>query len=200
MLTLIAGSAVLSIFHALIPSHWLPILAIARKEAWRPAETMWVTFIAGLAHVLSTVLVGIVLAALGGVLASEMELFTVWIAPALLIGLGLFYIYQHYYHHHFHLHKPARSWGIIASLAMAMFLSPCFEIEGYFLAAGQYGWGFVGLLALVYGVLTIGGMLVWVRLALHGLKRLDWHAWEHNAGLIAGITLIVSGGLLLVAH
>lgn len=200
MFTLIAGSAVLSIFHALIPSHWLPILAIGRKENWSPPETLWVTFVAGLAHVLSTVLVGVGLAALGGVLATKLEVFTAWIAPALLIGLGLFYIYQHYYHHHFHLNKPASNRGIIASLAIAMFLSPCFEIEGYFLAAGPFGWGFVGLLALVYAVLTIFGMLVWMRLALHGLKRLDWHAWEHNAGLIAGITLILSGALLPLLH
>jgi hypothetical protein len=77
-----------------------------------------------------------------------------------------------------------------------MFLSPCFEIEGYFLAAGQYGIGFVLFLALLYGVITIGGMLIWVWMALRGLQRLDWHALEHNAGLIAGVTLIISGVLL----
>lgn len=196
MFSILAGSAVISVFHALIPSHWLPILAISRKESWPPAQVLWVTFVAGLAHVLSTVLVGVLLAAFGLVLSDKMAFFTTWVSPALLIALGFFYIYQHYFHHHFHLQKQASRFGIIASLSIAMFLSPCFEIEGYFLAAGPHGWHFVALLALLYALLTISGMLIWMRLALHGLKKLDWHALEHHAGLIAGVTLIISGLLI----
>jgi putative Mn2+ efflux pump MntP len=175
-------------------------MAIGKKERWASDKILWVTFVAGLAHVLSTMLIGAALAGLGNVLAERMTFFTAWIAPSLLIGLGLFYIYQHYYHHHFHLHSRPAGWGLIASLAIAMFLSPCFEIEGYFLAAGQYGWDFVVFLAVLYGMLTIGGMLIWMQLALHGLRRLNWHTWEHRAGLISGITLIVSGVLLVVFH
>lgn len=197
MSTLLVGSLLLSLFHALIPSHWLPVLAIGRQEGWSTRQTLWITFVTGLAHVLSTVLVGLLLAALGGVLADRMEVFTHWMAPVLLTVLGIFYLYQHYRHHHFHLHRQSTRWGVVGTLAAAMFLSPCLEIEGYFLAAGQYGWGFVGLMAVLYAVVTISGMLVWVYLALHGLKRLDWHAWEHNAGLITGITLILSGAALL---
>lgn len=78
-----------------------------------------------------------------------------------------------------------------------MFLSPCLEVEGYFLAAGQFGWVFVFVLAGVYAVVSITGMLLWVRLALSGLKRLDWHAW-YNAGLITGIVLLASGFMLLL--
>lgn len=193
MLTLLAGSAVLSFFHALIPSHWLPVLAIGRQENWPIRQILWVTFLAGLAHVLSTVLLGTILAALGGALAEKAEFFALWVAPALLTGLGLFYVYRHYYHHHFHLQRNNMRWGVVASLATAMFFSPCLEIEGYFLAAGQFGWAFVGLMAMVYGAVTILGMLIWVRLVLGGLQRLNWHKWEHNAGLITGATLILSG-------
>jgi nickel/cobalt transporter (NicO) family protein len=200
MLAILAGSAVLSLFHALIPSHWLPILAVGRREGWPPAYILWVTFIAAMAHVASTVLVGLVLAWMGGIMAEEAATFTHWIAPAILMVLGAYYIYQHYYHHHFHLHKQPAGWGLIASLAAAMFLSPCFEIEGYFLAAGPYGWHFVFILALTYGVMSVLGMLAWVYLALHGLRRLNWHAWEHNAGLVAGVALLVSGGVLLCWH
>lgn len=198
METLLAGSALLSIFHALIPSHWLPVLAIGRQEGWSNRQVLWVTFLAGSAHVTSTVLLGGGLAVLGGILASQMEAFTRWLAPTLLFALGVFYVWRHYYHHHFHLHHQNMRWGLLASLTLAMFFSPCLEIVGYFVAAGQYGWPFVGLVALLYGALTILGMLVWVWLALHGLHRLNWHRWEHNAGLITGFTLMASGVLLLV--
>jgi hypothetical protein len=200
METLLIGSALLSLFHALIPSHWLPVLAIGRQYEWDRRKVLWVTFLAGSMHVLSTVLAGAIFAALGTVLAKEAEHFSAWIAPVSLIGLGGYYIWAHYYHHHFHLQKQTTQWGVIGSLAVAMFFSPCLEIEGYFLAAGQYGWWFVALLALTYGVTTVSGMLVWVWLALHGLHRLNWHAWEHNAGIITGATLVISGLLTLFFH
>lgn len=198
METILAGSALLSIFHALIPSHWLPVLAIGRQENWSSGRTLGVTFLAGLAHVLSTVFLGSALAAVGGILASRLSAFAHWMAPAMLFALGIFYIYRHYYHHHFHLHTQNFPWGVIATLTVAMFFSPCLEIEGYFLSAGQFGWQFVLLLSVLYGVLTIAGMLVWVKLAMSGLKRINWHQWEHNAGLITGLTLIVSGLALFI--
>lgn len=200
MSTLLIGSFLLSIFHALIPSHWLPVLAIGRQQGWSKGQTLWITFVTGMAHVLSTVILGLGLAALGGYLADRVETFTHWIAPMLLFALGGFYIYQHYRHHHFHLHRQSTHWGVIGTLALAMFLSPCLEIEGYFLAAGQFGVGFVALLSIAYAVVTVSGMLVWMRLALTGLQRLDWHAWEHNAGLITGVTLLFSGLALFLTH
>lgn len=196
MEALLSGSILLSIFHALIPSHWLPVLAIGRQEGWPTRQVLWVTFLAGLAHVSSTVLLGGALAAAGGALSAEAEAFARWGAPVLLVGLGVFYIWRHYFHHHFHLHSQNMRWGLVASLAAAMFFSPCLEIEGYFLAAGQYGWKFVGLLSLVYGGVTIVGMLIWVRLVLGGLQKLNWHKWEHNAGLVTGFTLVASGLVL----
>ena len=198
METLLTGSILLSIFHALIPSHWLPILAIGQQEHWPVRQILWVTFLAGLAHVLSTVLLGSALAAAGGAMAVHAEVFPKWLAPLMLAAMGVYYVWRHYYHHHFHLHTQKMRWGMVASLTIAMFFSPCLEIEGYFLAAGQYGWSFTGLLAVVYGTVTIIGMLVWVWIALHGLHRLNWHKWEHNAGLITGFTLILSGILLFL--
>lgn len=193
MSTLLIGSLLLSIFHALIPSHWLPVLAIGKQEGWSKRQTLWITFLTGMAHVLSTVLLGIVLAAIGSLIAHRVEVFTRWIAPGLLLLLGAYYVYQHYRHHHFHLHRQNSRFGVIGTLILAMFLSPCLEIESYFLTAGQYGPAFVALLALVYAIVTVSGMMVWMSLALRGLQRLDWHAWEHYAGLITGATLILSG-------
>lgn len=200
MTTLLIGSALLSVFHALIPSHWLPILAIGRQESWPARKVLGVTLLTGMAHVLSTVLAGITLAFAGGFMAGRMTAFTEWITPVVLLLWGGYYIYAHYYHHHFHLHPQRSQYGVIVSLTLAMFFSPCLEIEGYFLAAGPYGWHFVALLSLVYAVLSISGMLIWVWLAQHGLHRLNWHAWEHNAGIITGLTLLASGILSLVLH
>ena len=196
MISLLAGSLVLSILHAVIPNHWLPVLAVGKRENWDLSQTTRVTFILGLSHAASTVLIGFLLAYVGAELSKFIRDFSAVIAPVLLIMLGAFYIYQHVRHHHFHLHghpEQVPQSRLVWSLATAMFLSPCFEIKAYFLAAGAEGFQFVILLAGIYVLITVSGMVIWVRLAFRGMQKMNWHALEHNAGVITGITLIVSG-------
>jgi nickel/cobalt exporter len=204
MLTLISGSLILSILHGVIPNHWLPVLAISKKEKWDLAETSRVTIIAGLSHATSTVLIGVLLALIGSQLAMVVKSFTAFVAPALLIALGAFYIWQHSRHHHFHMHghpeRVSNKKRLILSLASAMFFTPCFEIEAYFLVAGAEGWWLVLLLAVLYTIVTVTGMVVWVRIAHRGLLKMNWHALEHNAGIITGITLMLSGVITFLLH
>jgi len=193
----------LSVLHALIPNHWLPVLAISKKENWSLSQTTSVTFMTGLAHALSTVLIGVTIGVVGIKLSSTVEQFTGYIAPAVLTCLGLFYIYQHHRHKHFHLHAQPVERGksrVIISLAIAMFFSPCFEIEAYFLLAGTKGWWMILLLASLYTIVTVSGMVLWVRLTFKGLLKLNWHALEHNAGIITGITLLITGILSFFIH
>lgn len=179
------------------------MLAIGRKEQWTLAETTRVTLISGLAHALSTVVIGMVIAFVGVSLSSAIESFTSVIAPCMLTALGLFYIYQHSRHHHFHLHghpEQAANRKVIFTLVAAMFFSPCFEVEAYFLLAGPYGWSTVLLLAAMYTIVTVTGMVIWVRAAYSGLLRFNWHALEHNAGIITGVTLTATGIISFFLH
>ena len=197
MVSILVGSFLISLLHAIIPSHWLPVLAIGRKENWDLTETEKVTFIAGLAHVLSTVIIGIFLGIIGVELSNTIGSFTRIIAPSIIILIGFFFIRQHYVHHHFHLEnqkivgRPKRK--IIAALILAMFLSPCLEIEAYFLLAGSKGWWMVTAISVLYCIVSISGMMLWIRFAYKGLLKLNWHTWEHNAGLISGAVLIITG-------
>jgi len=56
--TVVAGTVLLAFVHALIPNHWLPLVAVARAEGWKAREVTVITFIAALAHVLGTVALG----------------------------------------------------------------------------------------------------------------------------------------------
>ena len=127
MYSIFIGSLLLSLLHAVIPNHWLPVLAIGKKDNWTLQEVTRVTFISGLAHALSTVAIGIILGLLGLQLATKIEYFTHFIAPGILILLGAFFIYQHHRHKHFHLHKTPKPTlpknKIILALVVAMFLS-----------------------------------------------------------------------------
>ena len=197
MYSIIIGSLLISILHAVIPNHWLPVLAIGKKQGWSLNETSRVTLIAGTAHIVSTVIVGILLWLIGGELTDHIEHFTHIIAPCVLILVGLYFIGQHYRHHHFHLQKEQlqkkSTKSIVWALVIAMFLSPCMEIEAYFLLAGSKSWYLLVVIAAMYSVISIAGMLIWIRVVYKGLLKLDWHRWEHNAGIITGLVLITTG-------
>ena len=197
MYSIFVGSLLISLLHAVIPNHWLPVLAIGRKEGWSLAETTRITLIAGMAHVISTIVIGVLLAMIGSELTTHIEDFTKIIGPSILILIGIYFVRQHYTHHHFHLEKKqieTKSKGaVVGALVIAMFLSPCMEIEAYFLLAGGKGWYFLVMIAGLYTIITVAGMLVWIRIAYKGLLKLNWHKWEHNAGIITGLVLIITG-------
>ena len=197
MFSIISGALVISLLHAVIPNHWLPIIAIGRKEEWTTAEVTKVTFACAIAHGISTILIGVVLSFLGAKLDNNLAHFTNIIAPVILIAIGLIFIYRHHRHKHFHIdselkRKKSKS-AIITALVIAMFFSPCMEIEAYFLLAGTQARWLVVFIALMYLVITTTGMIFLVRYAYKGLLKLNWHSLEHNAGIITGVTLVATG-------
>jgi len=198
MLTLVTGSFMLSLLHAVIPNHWLPILAIGRRENWSLREILSITAVAGSAHVASTLIIGWTLVFFGWEVSRNFEEVTPFIAPAVLISIGVVFIYRHHKHKHFHVadqqHQNSKS-KMIATLSLAMFFSPCLEIEAFFLAAGSQRVWLTILMSAVYAVVTLSGMVIWVNVAYHGLNKLNWHKLEHKAGIITGVTLIATGTL-----
>ena len=193
---LIIGSVLLSLLHAVIPNHWLPIIAVGKKQHWTLKEISRVTVMAAIAHAVSTILLGFLLAFVGSELAERVAQFTGIVAPIILIVMGIFFIYRHHTHQHFHLDEinGGRSKAkIIGALVVAMFFSPCIEIEAYFLLAGAHPTGVIYFIALLYAVITTAGMLLLVRFAYLGWLKLNWYALEHNAGIITGLTLVATG-------
>lgn len=197
MFSIISGAFIISLLHAVIPNHWLPVIAIGRKEGWTLEEITHVTLISALAHGASTIFIGFVLSYLGAELAEIVKHFTHIIVPSILVLLGLFFIYRHHKHKHFHLSeeikKKKSKKRIIAALVVAMFFSPCMEIEAFFLLAGAQAKWFISSIALMYLLVTTTGMVLLVRYAYKGLLKLNWHSLEHNAGIITGLTLVATG-------
>lgn len=197
MYSIISGALIISLLHAVIPNHWLPIIAIARKEQWTTAEVTKVTFACAMAHGISTILIGVVLGFLGAKLNNNLIHFTNIIAPIILIAMGLIFIYRHHRHKHFHIteeiKKKKTKTAIITALVIAMFFSPCMEIEAYFLLAGTQAKWLVWFIALLYLSITTTGMVLLVRFAFKGILKLNWHSLEHNAGIITGLTLVATG-------
>lgn len=205
------GSFLLSIVHALIPSHWLPIVAISRAEKWDDNETILVTSITAIAHTLSTVIIGIIVGIIGYRISELYHDITHYFAPAILIVLGSVYLileYRHRFiknksHHHHHvdidniIRRKKSKRSIILSLSVAMFISPCMEIDVFYLTASRLGWIGIGVVSLIYFVVTVLGIMLLVYFASKGLQKLKWHFLEHHEKLITGSILILVGLLAL---
>lgn len=199
---LIIGTVTISVLHALIPSHWLPILAFERKFNWTKEQTLRITIISALAHALSTVLLGIAIGLLSLKVSAIYEEIMEYIMAVVLMILGIIFIVRHHQHNHFHLHNEGElqtlsSRKIITVLVSSMFLSPCLEIEGYFILAGSAGLKYIFLTSLLYIGISVLGIVIWISFAQKILKKINAHKIEHNAGLISGIVLIITGVISL---
>ena len=195
------GSVLISILHAILPNHWLPVVAISRQLSWSGQKTAFVTMLAAFAHSMSTVLIGILLA-YGGMTLDHIVPYFRFVAAGILIFLGILFVWRHQHHMHFHLKEVTlganRSMGyIIGSLMLAMFLSPCLEVGALFLVSGTEGFATTFVVAIIYTVTSALGMTLFAWTAMQGLRKIDWHKVEHSSGLISGIILIITGILFL---
>jgi ABC-type nickel/cobalt efflux system permease component RcnA len=121
ILVLAGSAASLGLVHTIIgPDHYLPFIVIGRARRWTLRKTLLVSFLAGLGHILSSVVLGFLGIALGiavarleGVESARGE-FAAW----LLIGFGLAYsiwglrrAWKNKPHAHPHDHLQARPGG-----------------------------------------------------------------------------------------
>lgn len=195
------GSIILSIIHALIPNHWLPLIAIAKAEKWSKPVAMTATAITGLSHVLSSLAIGLILGIIGYKLSKSYTDLTEIIAATILVLMGLVYLildFKKNKHSHEHFKntedlKKKSSWAIILTLSIAMFFTPCLEIEAYYFQAGIYGWSGILIVSLVYLVITLLVMMTLVYLGLSGINKFKSHFLEHHDKLLSGIVLLVLG-------
>jgi len=205
MFSVIAGTVLLAIVHALIPNHWLPLVAVAKAEGWKQREVTSITFLAALAHVTGTVILGMVLGFIGKELQEEYGRIIYLVSAVLLIVFGLIYFTVNLPHHHHSEQKDVaafkrskRKWILI--FIVMMFLSPCLEVESLFLSAGVYGMGTVTLMAFIYAIVSIGGILLLVHLGFKGVNLLPAQFIEHNEKRISGAVLILVGIVSFFLH
>ncbi len=205
MYSILIGSLLLSITHALIPNHWFPLAAVSKTENWSRSETALVTAITGFLHTLSTIIIGIIIGFAGYKLGDAVETVSGIYAPVVLILLGLYFIIRNLRnksHTHCHINpeqikqasrKSKRA--IITALGTMMFFSPCVEIEAYYFSAGQAGWKGIALLSAVYLSVTVIAMVIIVELSRKSLDLLNrkLHFLEHYEKLVTGVILIALG-------
>jgi hypothetical protein len=205
LLSLLGGGFVAAFLHAALPTHWLPFVLVGRAQRWSVARVMTAVVTAGLAHILSTAVVGSLIVAAGLALNRWVEGLLPHLSAALLFLFGAFYLARA------SLKRPVTAGGPAAELAepavsdraafwglvLMMAVTPGEVLLPIYLSSAQEGPVALGMLTAAFAVGTIAGMGVFTLLARAGASILRLERWARFEGAILGLALIGVG--LLVA-
>jgi nickel/cobalt transporter (NicO) family protein len=114
LILLMITAASIGFFHTLTgPDHYVPFIVMAKARKWPVLKTVWITFVCGIGHVGSSVVIGLIGIATGIAVAKLkfIEGFRGNIAAWLFIAFGTVYFlwglwkaYKNRPHRHFHVH------------------------------------------------------------------------------------------------
>ncbi|MBM3311420.1 MAG: hypothetical protein FJY80_07925 [Candidatus Aminicenantes bacterium] len=221
ILALTATAASIGFIHTLIgPDHYLPFIAMSQARGWTARKTLAVTFICGLGHVMSSILLGILGIGLGLAVSKVegVESFRGNIAGWMLLAFGLAYFlwglrwavrnrpHSHPHEHqagehdhphthgdgHFHLHRRKKA-NITPWVLFTIFvLGPCEPLIPILMyPAAKHSLGGMALVAAVFSLVTLGTMLSLVALAGAGIKFFPLRRLGRYAHALAGAMILL---------
>ena len=221
---LCAAAASIGFIHtALGPDHYLPFIMMGRARRWSMAKTAWITFLCGLGHVLSSVVLGLVgvLVGIQVMKLESLEAFRGSIAAWLLIGFGFAYcvwgirrailnrphrhVHTHddigehehdhtHTHDHTHVHDQKKA-NVTPWILFTIFVfGPCEPLIPLLMyPAAERSVWGTFLVAAVFSAVTIGTMLAIVMFSSWGVSFARLGRLERYTHAIAGGTICLSG-------
>jgi len=221
------SAASLGFIHTILgPDHYLPFIVLSKARQWSPYKTMWITFISGIGHVGSSVLIGTIGIALGVSLnrIEHIEAFRGEIVAWMLFAFGMAYtlygLYKYFKSsHHSHLplflvpkqirgleHLPMEeqqedNTKLTPWILFLIFVfGPCEVLIPLLLfPAYEHQVSSMVIVSLIFGIATISTMMLLVYLGNKGATLLRFRNQERYVHLLAGLVILVSGtGMLFL--
>jgi len=224
-ITLLSVTAVsLGFFHTLLgPDHYLPFIVLSQAKKWTIKKTMLITFLCGLGHVLSSVVLGMVGIAVGISVNKlvSVESFRGNIAGWLFIAFGLVYmiislrnLYKKRKHIHSHSHLDGDSHAhehdhhkehshihvadVVKTTPWILFLifvfGPCQPLIPILMyPAAENNIPGAILVSVLFSVVTIATMMSVVLAFKLGFNKINLKPVEKYSNLIAGAMIFFSG-------
>ena len=203
------------------PDHYLPFIVLSKARQWSFMRTTWITFLCGLGHVSTSLIIGLIGVALG-IGMEHIEGFRGSIAAWILIIFGFLYmlwgIYRSFHnkaHKHFHFHqggiahehehthmnehdhghKIEKVFNYTPWVLFIIFvLGPCeLLIPQLMVPAAEKNMFGVMIIAVVFSVFTIITMLTIVLMSLYVLKSVSFGRLEKFSHALAGAVIFLSG-------
>ncbi|HOU02258.1 MAG TPA: sulfite exporter TauE/SafE family protein [Bacteroidales bacterium] len=224
-ITLLSATAVsIGFLHTLLgPDHYLPFIVLSEAKKWTVRKTMLITFLCGIGHVLSSVVLGLLGIGIGIELKKlvAIESFRGNIAAWLFIAFGLVYMIisirnlirnKKHHHSHFHFggekhdhehnhheeHAHIHDREVVKTTPWILFLifvfGPCEPLIPILMyPAAQNNISGTVFVALLFSVVTIATMMSVVLVFKLGLNKINIKPLEKYNHLIAGSVILMSG-------
>jgi nickel/cobalt exporter len=216
---LLGAAAAVAILHSILPDHWVPLAVVGRTQRWSLLRVARVSALASAGHVVASVVLAGIIAAIGLQFQRQLETQQGHIVGAVLILTGVGFLLwgltghghnhdQGHNHAHAHGHEeghthtgqatPARQQTLARRLAaiavpFGVAASPDLTILPVALAASAVGRGAVVGVIGVFAALTMAtfiGLTVLATLAGYQIKG-EW--LERHATTITAVVLIAIG-------
>lgn len=203
---LLAGGFMAAFLHAALPTHWLPFALISRAQGWNSGATFACVAAAGLAHILSTGLVGGLIVLAGLALEEWVEGVLPLVSAVLLALFGGYYLIKAL------IRRPAVAggpqidapeaptshaaafWGLVGIMAV----SPGEVLLPFYLTVAEQGLVTLALLTLSFLIGTVAGMTLFTGLARAGASLLRLNRLARYESAILGLALIAVALLVVL--
>jgi nickel/cobalt transporter (NicO) family protein len=222
---LIAAAAGVGLGHAIMPDHWVPLAVIGRTRGYPLRRVARLSGLAGVAHVLVSLLLGAVIVVVGLQFRSTIEHAQDTIVGLVLIATGIGFVvleltgrghshepgHGHHHHEHGGHHHHHRDAGVAAAsprpgrirgLAGVMVpfgaaASPDLTILPVFLAATAVGTGTAIGSLIAFALVTVTAIVALTLLATVGGYQLRGKWLDRWGNTITAATLLAIGTLVL---
>jgi nickel/cobalt transporter (NicO) family protein len=210
---LIAAAAGVGFGHAIMPDHWVPLAVLGRTRRYPLGRVARLSGLAGVAHVLVSVVLGAVIVVIGLHLRSTVEHAQNTIVGAVLLATGLGFLAfelsglgDHHGHEHEHGHEHrdhlGHSHGRLRGIAGVMVpfgaaASPDLTILPVFLAATAVGAGTAVGSLLAFALVTIATIVGLTLLATVGGYQVRGTWLDRWGNAVTAAVLLIVGALVL---
>lgn len=214
---LLAAAAGVGFGHAVLPDHWVPLAVLGRTRRYPLARVARLSGLAGVAHVLVSIVLGGVIIAVGLQFRSTVEHAQDTIIGCILIATGVGFLlleltgrghhhsHDHDHHHHDHHHhgpEHGHHHGLAAVMVpFGAAASPDLTILPVFLAATTAGAATAVGTVVIFAAVTIGTIVGLTLAAARGGYQIrgDWlERWGNlvTAGVLAAIGVLLLLGII----
>jgi nickel/cobalt exporter len=220
---LIAAAAGVGFGHAILPDHWVPLAVVGRTRRYPLSRVARLSGLAGVAHVIVSILLGAVIIAVGLQFRSTIESAQDTIVGCVLIATGIGFAvleitgrghaHDHDHDHghghgHGHGHEDHEhnvldhDGGRVNRLAAVMIpfgaaASPDLTILPVFLAATTAGVATAIGSLVVFGAVTIGTIVGLTLAAARGGYEIQGQWLDRWGNAFTAVVLVAIGGLIL---
>ena len=218
---LLAAAAGVGFGHAILPDHWVPLAVLGRTRRYPLSRIARLSGLAGVAHVLVSIILGAVIIAVGlqfrSTIQSEQDTIIGAIPIATGIGFALLELTGHGHHHDQHHDDDAehdnegqhralaaetrqsRVHGLAAVMVpFGAAASPDLTILPVFLAATTAGLATAIGALVIFAAVTITTIVVLTLAAARGGYQIHGEWLERWGNLLTALVLVLIGLLVLI--